>query len=173
MKASDKPRFTQIMLGMADNFRDSISKPGMDMRWDMLKSFDISDLEAASKRIMAARKYTKMPPVAEFIEAINGQAPRIEDKALVIANTIIAHMRTHGSRAFPPLDHDATAKRLMTSRWPYYQWAAEVLTSEIQWWVKQFCEAYKAEQTVEQFQIGHDCAPGVRQITEGMLKRIA
>ena len=36
MTKNDKTRFVQIMLGMADNFRDSITKEGMSMRFDLL-----------------------------------------------------------------------------------------------------------------------------------------
>ena len=148
MDASDKVRFAQIMAGMADNFRDSVTKDGMDM----LRVFSIEQVEKAAMTIMATRKYTRMPPVAEFIEALQGQAPKAEDIALVVANSIIAHMRAKGSRVFPPIENDPVALKLMKTRWPYYQWASEVLTSELQWWVKQFCEAYKAEKTVDQYQ---------------------
>jgi len=82
-----------------------------------------------------------MPPVAEFIEILQGGNK--EDKALVIANNIIAHLNTHGSRVFPKLD-EPIAKHLMTKRWPYYEWASMVIESELKWWTKEFCEAYKS-----------------------------
>ena len=143
MDKNDKVRFSQIMLGMADNFRDSITKEGMAMRFDMLKDYTIQQVEGAAKQIMLDRKYTKMPPVAEFIEALGAKVPKIEDKALVFANEIIAHSRSCGSRIFPPA-LDEIAKHLMTRRWPYSEWSSTVLTSELKWWVKEFCEAYKS-----------------------------
>lgn len=142
MNKKDKERFVQIMLGMADNFRDSITKEGMSMRFDMLKDYTITQIESAARQIMYARKYTKMPPIAEFIGVLNVNIPKPEDKALVFANEIIAHSRTQGSRVFPPR-LDNIAKHLMTRRWPYAEWSATVLTSELTWWVKEFREAYK------------------------------
>ncbi len=130
------------MLGMADNFRDSITKEGMTMRFDMLKEYTIQQVEDAAKQIMLTRKYTKMPTIADFIEALTADIPKLEDKALVFANEIIAHSRTQGSNVFPP-GLDDTAKHLMTRRWPYAEWSATVLTSELTWWVKEFREAYK------------------------------
>ena len=142
MNKKDKERFVQIMLGMADNFRDNITKEGMSMRFDMLKDYTISQIEAAAKQIMYVRKYTKMPPIAEFIESLNANIPKPEDKALFFANEIITHSRTQGSNIFPP-GLDNIAKHLMTRRWPYAGWSATVLTSELTWWVKDFREAYK------------------------------
>ncbi|MCK4328767.1 hypothetical protein KAX02_02885 [candidate division WOR-3 bacterium] len=147
METEDKARFIQIMLGMADNFRDNITKEGMTMRFDMLKDYKIGQVESAAKQIMLTRKYTKMPPVAEFIEILQGGNK--EDKALVIANEIIAHLRTHGSGVFPKLD-DKIAKHLMTKRWPYYEWSSMVLESELKWWTKEFCEAYKSYTALEE-----------------------
>ena len=143
MNKTDEKRFVQIMLGMADNFRDNITKEGMIMRFDMLKDYNINQVESAAKQIMFSRKYTKMPPIAEFIEALGANKPKIEDQSLVIANEIISHNRTHGSRTFPP-NLDEIAKHLMTKRWPYCNWASTVLESELKWWTKEFCEAYRA-----------------------------
>jgi hypothetical protein len=143
MDQSDKIRFAKIMAGMADNFRDTITKDGMRMRFEMLSTFTIEEVEAAAKHIMATRKYTKMPPIAEFLEAMNGRAPAIEDQALTQANYIVAHLKEFGAGKFPP-DLDKTAKHLMTKRWPYYNWGAMVIESELKWWVKEFCEAYRA-----------------------------
>jgi len=72
METKDKPRFMQIMLGMADNFGDEISKEGLAMRFDMLSEYSIEDIEAAAKKILRNRKFKSMPPVAEFHEAIHG-----------------------------------------------------------------------------------------------------
>lgn len=143
MDKSDEKRFVQIMLGMADNFRDSVTKEGMAMRFDMLKDYTIQQIEDAAKQIIHTRKYTKMPPIADFMDALSSDVPKIEDKALIFASEIIAHSRTQGSNIFPP-GLDNIAKHLMTRRWPYSEWSATVLISELKWWVKEFCEAYKA-----------------------------
>ena len=170
MKESDKSRFAQIMLGMADNFRDTVTKEGMALRFDVLKEFSIQQVEAAARKILLTRKYTKMPPVAEFIEAIQGQAPAVEDKALVMANEIVSHLKRFGSGVSPTLDHDPTAKRLMATRWPYRQWASSVLDSELKWWIKEFCAAYRAEAIVERIEIEGPAA--MKQIAGSLFEKV-
>jgi hypothetical protein len=146
MTPSDKSRFSQIMLGMADNFRDQITKDGMRMRFEMLSCFTIEEVEEAAKKIMATRRYTKMPPIAEFLEALRGPAAPVEDHALNQANKIIENLRLNGARRFPD-GLDDTARHLMQTRWPYHRWGTEVIESELKWWIKEFCDSYRARST--------------------------
>lgn len=173
MDSNDSVRFAKTMLGMADNFRDTITKEGMDMRFDLLKNFSIEQIEAAAKKIILSRKYLRMPTIADIVEAISGPPPTEEDRALVIANEIVAHLRRHGAGVYPRLDHDPVAKRLMESRWPYRRWAAEILDSELKWWVKEFCEAYGAYSAAGENvpQIGL-ATPEARQLLAGIGKEI-
>lgn len=131
------------MLGMADNFRDTITLEGMRMRFSMLRDFSIEQIERAACDIMARRKYTKMPPIAEFIEALGAAVPKTESVALTEANAIIDHLHRNGA-AVPPEIEDPIARHLMKARWPYPRWASTVAESELKWWVKEFCEAYAA-----------------------------
>jgi len=39
---------------------------------------------------------------------------------------------------------DLITKYMMTRRCSYMRWVAEVLTSELTWWVKEFCAAHQA-----------------------------
>jgi len=140
MNTQDEPKFAQIMLGMADNFRDTITKEGMSMRFDILNEFSIDQVEAAARKIMATRKYTKMPPVAEFIEAINGnQANQVEDRAEIQATYVISCI---GQKH--PVFNDPVTAHLMLKRWNWSTWAPAVLESELKWWAKEFKEAYRA-----------------------------
>lgn len=170
MTPSDKTRFSEIMMGMADNFRDFITKPGMRMRFDMLKDFTIEQVETAAISIMSRRKYTKMPPVAEFIEELRPQDPAIEDRALVMANKILAHLKRNGAGIAPDFC-DPIANYIMRTRWPYFRWASSLVESEEKWWVKQFCEAYRAEEAVDRFEnpvIDFEPAGGIK----GLLSNI-
>ena len=72
MKESDDIRFAEIIMGVADNFRDTVTGDGIDMRFEALKEFSVEQIYAASLKIMKVRKFTKMPPVAEFFTAIEG-----------------------------------------------------------------------------------------------------
>lgn len=143
MNKADRKRFAEIMTGMADNFRDTITPEGLQMRFDMLSEYSINQIEQASRKIIFTRKYMKMPPIAEFIEAMENK-PKIEDNALLIANNIISHLQREGAGVFPDLNGDEIAMHLMSRRWPYRTWGARLLDSETKWWIKEFCEAYTA-----------------------------
>jgi hypothetical protein len=160
MNKCDEPRFVQIMLGMADNFRDTITKEGMLMRFEILKAYSIDQVTAAAKKIMATRKYTKMPPIAEFIEAIEGGQPRIEDRAEIQAAYVISCI----GQGCPRFDDPVTAY-LMLHRWRWSNWAPCVLESELKWWSKDFKEAYRAfSGPATPLQIGTDAPPELQQL---------
>lgn len=155
MNSQDEKRFVQIMLGMADNFRDTITKEGMAMRFDMLKQFSIQQVDQAAKKIIMVRKYTKMPPVAEFIEAIQGNHQnQIEERAEIQATVVLERLRNFEAYEIAPglwsnnekphTFEDPVTQFLMTKRWPFLNWKASLLESEVKWWVKEFKEAYRA-----------------------------
>lgn len=146
----DKKPFVNIVIGLAANFGAQIPE-GLLQLW--LNTFtedgiSLEQIKIAAGKIIRSKKdgYGRMPTYAEFFEIIKGSD---DDKALVTANEIIKHLHEHGSRVFPNLS-DPIAKQLMTKRWPYYDWASQVLESELKWWVKDFCEAYHSYSTLEQ-----------------------
>ena len=67
----------------------------------------------------------------------------LEDRALVEANNILTHLRYNGATRTPDMQ-DPITKDLMTNRWPYRAWASRVIESELKWWVKEFCDAYRS-----------------------------
>lgn len=148
MDKADKKRFTEIMLGVADNFRDSITKPGMSMRFNSLKRFSIEQIEQAALKIIEVRKYTKMPPIAEFVEAIQGKKPDIKNIANIQAMLVIDRLHSFGAGG-SSIFGDPITSFLMKRRWPYNSWASEILGKDIIWWVKDFIEAYQSYQAVE------------------------
>jgi hypothetical protein len=132
MNKNDKPRFTQIMLGMADNFRDTITSEGMAMRFDMLREYSIEQVEASARQIMRHRKYTKMPPVAEFVEAIEGK------QEIQSRNTwgIVMRCLEQGS---PPLDLKISETIRRIGGW---DWLAQQTFDQLQWAEKRFYEHF-------------------------------
>lgn len=134
---------------MAANFGVKIPEGLIELWQNAFNQDDISleQIRYAAGKILRSKKdgYGRMPTYAEFIQIIEGSH---DDKALVIASEIIAYLRVHGSRIFPKLN-DPIAKYLMTNRWPYHEWAANVCTDELKWWTKEFCEAYKSYLTME------------------------
>ena len=149
MDNKDKKRFSDLMLGMADNFRDTISKEGMKLRFEMLKEFTIDQVEDAGQKIMRERKYTKMPPVAEFVDAINGQSVSIEMQAEQQWNEIISQIRLVGSYGTPVLcDH--ITKSLIGRRFSW-QNLCHSTENDLRFIRKEFFAAYATEYS------SHDC----------------
>jgi len=142
MDEEDREEFAKIMVAMAENFNADLSRPGLRLRYESLKQFSVEQIKAAALKVMATRKYSGMPPVAELIEAIPGtQALAVEDKAEIEASKIIEHLNKYGTSKWPDLS-DPVTKHLMFNRWPYMLWAASVTTSETVWWRKEFKETY-------------------------------
>jgi len=150
----DKNRFRAAMKGLAISAGIDVSKGNDGMFRSILRlyfktmeSFDISDIEAAGQQLLLTWKYNRMPPPAIIVEAIQGEPPKIEDRALVEANKILDHLRLHGAGVWPDLS-DPVTRQLMTTRWHYLTWAAQCVESENHWWVKEFCEAYRSTNAV-------------------------
>lgn len=143
-----KEQFAKLMFALAGNFGTEIQPATLDAWFAMAREDGITygQMQAAVRKIMRtkAHSYGRMPTYAEILEAIRGQPPKIEHKATAEANRIIAHLHTHGATTWPDLSSDPITRRLMTTRWPYKTWAAQVLESELKWWVKEFVEAYQA-----------------------------
>ena len=146
MNNADAERFRNLMLGMADNFRDSISKEGMRLRWEMLKQYTIEQVEQAGLQIMKSRKFTKMPPVAEFIDAIDGEPVPIELKAEQQWNEIICQIRSIGSYGTPVFSDPAT--RGLISRRFSWQNLCRSTENDLRFFRKEFIAAYATEQAI-------------------------
>lgn len=141
MNKNDKTKFSKALLVAAQLFDRELSNIIIGLYFDALKEYSIKQAEDAISKAIKSCKF--FPKPAEIIELISDGSVKIEDRALIIANQIISHVHTAGSRVFPKLD-DPIAKHLMTTRWPYYEWASNLIESEEKWWTKEFCEMYRA-----------------------------
>lgn len=152
----NREKFFNIMMALAGNFGAAIQPATLHAWFAMAENDGLTyeQISTAAQQIMRTKLdgYGRMPTWAEILEAIHGQAPRIEHKATAEANRIISHLHTYGATTWPDLS-DPVTKRLMISRWPYKTWAASVIESELKWWVKEFVQAYEAEQITGPVQI--------------------
>lgn len=155
----DYEKFSKVIFALAGNFGATIEPATLDIWYDILVADGVTyqQLQQAAQKIIRSKKdgYGRLPTYAELLEAIRGQQPQVEDVALVEANKILNHLRINGARAYPCLD-DPVTRLLMTTRWEYYRWASQVAESELKWWVKEFCEAYRATNICEQICIPHE-----------------
>ena len=141
----NRNKFSEFMTIISEMHEKTPSNLLIEVYWKSLEPFSDDQCKKAFNFVITRCKF--FPKPADLTDFILGSPKQIEqqgkDKALVIANEIVAHLNTRGSRVFPKLD-DKIAKHLMTKRWPYYEWGSTVIESEIKWWVKEFCEAYNS-----------------------------
>ena len=147
MNQHDKIRFTAAMTALAVTASVEITKDTLRLYFEALKDFDISEIEAGTHKLLLEWEYNRMPPLSALVKKIQGEQPKIEDRALVEANKILDHLRLNGAGVWPDLS-DPITRQLMTTRWHYLTWAAQCVESENHWWVKEFVEAYRSTNAV-------------------------
>ena len=147
MNQHDKIRFAAAMKALAVNAGVEITKDTMRLYFETLKSFEITEIETAAQKLLLEWEYNRMPPLSALVKKIQGEQPKIEDRALVEANKILDHLRLHGAGVCPEMS-DPITRQLMTTRWHYQTWAGQCVESENHWWVRQFCEAYRSTNAV-------------------------
>jgi len=151
MQEQDKHRFSEVMTGLAENFGDSLSRPGLKMRFETLKEYSIEQIEQAAFDIMRHRKYTKMPTVAEFLEFLGGGSS--EDQAQVQATNVLSAIKQHGPYNSVVFD-DATTQAVLEQGFGGWQKLCEELTGDNEkWFIKDFSRMYTAfkKQGVKQY----------------------
>jgi len=140
MTDKDLERFTDLMNGLADNFSAELSTPGLKMRFKVLKSFSIQEIEQAAYNLLATRKFTKMPTVADFLEAMGYGAGSLEDRAETALATVLKAMSSIGayeSVAFEDPVITAVIERM--GGWPK---CCLTEGGELTWWEKDFRKIY-------------------------------
>jgi len=142
MEINDKPEFAKIMYGLADNFRDRISKDGLRFRFSALEEFTIDQVKSAAMGIVKKRVYTKMPTVGEIIEEINGDPEQnLEDLAEIQATVVLRAIGTYGSYQSPTFEDQVTSE-VVTKRFGWGHLCSYITDETKPWFVKEFKEAY-------------------------------
>ena len=141
MTTDDKKKFAQIMYGLADNFRDNISKEGLKFRFDALKKYSIEDIEHASLELVKTRQFTKFPTIAEFVNILDGNMNEIQEfKAEEQAIKVLYAVKKYGSYQCPKFLDQITAQ-VISKRfgWGYLCGMDE---SKKSFFIKEFKSAY-------------------------------
>ncbi|HEA67825.1 MAG TPA: hypothetical protein ENI07_13540 [Desulfobacterales bacterium] len=170
MNDQDKKEFSGIMKALALDSGVEFTKDSLRLYFAALKTFTIKQVKDGVKKVLTTWEYNRFPPIAVLIKAINNE-PAIEDKALSMAHYIVSHLKAHGATIRPDLSGDHTADWLMKFRWNYTSWASEVLESELKWWVKEFCEAYRAY-TKTDVPVQIEASKEVKQLAENMFESV-
>lgn len=95
MQERDFDQFDELMLGLAENYGQRLTPQGIALRFKMLEAYSIEQVREATYSILASRKYTTMPTVADFLEHLHGGSA--EDRAQVEAGKVLQAIKDHGS----------------------------------------------------------------------------
>ncbi len=144
MNDKDKKQFAGIIKVLAVNAGIEFTKDIARFYFQSLKNYSIEQIEEGCKGVLLTWEQRRMPPMAILVKHIDGEVQPVEDRALVMANQIVSHLNQWGGSKHPDLNGDPIAIELMSRRWNYKAWASNVIESELHWWVKEFCEAYRA-----------------------------
>jgi hypothetical protein len=171
-----KEQFSKILVAMAGNFGATIQPATLDVWFSLAKGDGLTyeQVAKAAAHIMRTKTngYGRMPTYAEIVQAIQGEPPKLEHKALAEANRIISHLHYNGATSWPELSKDPITKHLMATRWPYKTWASQVLDSELKWWAKEFVEAYQAHEATSGGHIAIEAHEQARPLLELVGKRL-
>ena len=174
MTDQDITRFTEIMTGMAECFpKGRISPLSLELSYQALKKYSLNQITKAVSTLLISHKYNTMPTIADIagtIDQAGGKIP-VEDKAEIQAGLVLEYLRTCGREA-TPMFPDPVTRHLMSTRWRYRQWAATVSESELKWFRKEFCEAYKAHASGIESGYYLPAGEDLRRLAQGVTKRI-
>jgi len=153
MVESDRKKFVEIMYGVADNFGGQISREGYLIRFQAMQDLTIDQVSLAATNLINNRSKTfpAVPTVKEFRGALqSASAPTVsmQTMAEIQAGEVLAMLRKGGRNASGSF-RDPTTAHLMSRRWPYKSWAAQVMEKDLTWWKKDFIAAYIANAEVE------------------------
>ena len=139
MQQTDFDSFSALMLGLAENYSQSITTEGIELRFKMLAPYSIAEVEAAAFSLLATRKYTTMPTVADFLERLGGGTA--EDKAEVACSKALDAAAVHGAYRSVVFD-DPVLQAVINNN--FGGWAKFCQAESDKWLRKDFCEAYAA-----------------------------
>ena len=142
MKTDELSKFTEIMVGLAENFSSTLSKPGLKMRFKALISYSIGEVESAAISIINDRKYLKMPTHAEFIEHIKGGS--VDDFGSIEAGKVLKAVRQVGGYKSVVFDDATTQAVIMQGYGGWIKLCEEMTTEQEKWLEKDFRRMYKS-----------------------------
>ena len=147
MLKQDVKEFSEIMVGMADNYGRTLTASGLRLRFEALQDYTIDQVTMAATKLLRTHRYNTMPTVGDFVAVLDHAEGKISmsDRAEIEAGEVLAHLRRHG-RTLKPRFKDPITSHLMSSRWRYLSWASYVKEADLKWWQKDFISAYNAHE---------------------------
>jgi hypothetical protein len=145
MDKNDKITFFEIMTGMAEIFEREVSKASLEIYWQALRQFNMTEIKRATNYIIATRKYPGLPKPAEFIEYIHPPED-IEAKAELATDNILNLLAAGDYRSFEINDPVLAMAIEHLGGWEYVnrtfpRYADQARDQEF--WLKNFKNVYK------------------------------
>ena len=171
MEKQDIKQFTEIMMGLAENYPGAIlTSNGLKLRLAALKEFSIDHVARAAMKLVRTHKYNSMPTVADFINAMDPGRIDPDQRAELEAGKVLGHLRNYG-KSVSPRFRDPITRYLMTTRWRYYAWASSVKEDDLKWWSRDFVRAYKAHAVAANAGFYLPVNPVVRRVVHSVGER--
>lgn len=166
MEKSDIKRFEDLMIGTGELFSNNLSPLGLVLMFKALKRYSYEQINAATHEILRTRKYTKMPTVADFVSAIEGDKEHIDDdQAEIQVMAVIDEIRRVGSWGKPKFNDPVTAD--IVRRRFGWQSLCEMQTDKTSFFVREFKAAYLAYDRTEKrriLELETDVHPEVKKL---------
>lgn len=142
MHADDAEQFRAAMVGLAENYGQTITPEGIMLRFNALRAYPVEDVMQATMSLLASRKYTTMPTVADFVEHLGGGA--VQDIAEVEAGKVADAVRMIGGYRSVAFD-DAVTQAVIEQGFGGWAKLNEELTDEgMVWFRKDFARMYQS-----------------------------
>lgn len=157
-----KRKFAEIMQGLAENFGGELSRPGLKMRFELLKPYPIEAVEQMALRLLATRKFTRMPTVAEMLDFLGDGS--VEDRAEIEAAKVLKAIGDVGGYQSVVFDDPVTMAVIHGSYGGWRLLCAETSEADTRWFRQQFAKTYGAYARRDVKVFGH--LPGQLEIDE-------
>ncbi|GHV53982.1 hypothetical protein FACS1894206_05800 [Deltaproteobacteria bacterium] len=162
MTKHDFDRFSGVMLGLAENYGQSLSPQGIAIRFKALEGYEIDEVDKAAMSLILTRKYTTMPTVADFLEHITGGSA--EDKAEVEAGKVLTAIQIHGGYDSVVFDDSVTQAVIVRAYGGWAQLCDDCGRDEpVKWFRKEFAKTWAAYARQGVKQTGY--LPGIIEIS--------
>ena len=156
---------SKILYMMAEIYSTEVTEPLVDAWACVLQDegITIEQAKTAAIMVMKSRVYTKMPTPADFLEVLKPNVKTIADGQ---ADIVLQAVRDYRSDRPPKFEDPITAK-LMSTRWPFSDFAQTLEKDAVKWWRKQFAADYQDLKEAEEREQRLLEARETKQLTDG------
>jgi len=153
MHNSEIENFSKLMFMVAENYGQTLTPERIAFLFQFFEQYEFEAIKQAAFSLLANRKYTSFPTVADFVEYLGGGSA--EDKALVEAGKVLKAISREGAYASVVFDDPVTQAVIVNAYGSWPTLCQEVTEVQKSWFIKDFSKTYAAytRQSIKQY--GH------------------